>query len=74
LETETNNFEITNEKSKIITLYDLKDQEDSSKYKLSHESDLTFNITGKRIEQIVRMTDFLNPEAVMRVYDVLEKI
>lgn len=74
LETETDNSEITNEKSKIITLYDLKDQEDSSKYKLSHESDLTFNITGKRIEQIVRMTDFLNPEAVMRVYDVLEKI
>lgn len=33
-----------------------------------------FEVTGRRIEQIVVMTDFSNPEAVARVYDVLEKM
>lgn len=33
-----------------------------------------FQITGKRLEQIVIMTDFNNPEAVARVYDVCEKM
>ena len=33
-----------------------------------------FEVTWNRIEQIVRMTDFSNPEAVSRVIDVLEKI
>jgi len=32
-----------------------------------------FKVTGKRIEQIVNMTDFENQSAVSRVYDVLEK-
>ncbi len=32
-----------------------------------------FEIKGKRIEQIVVMTDFANAEAVARVYDVLER-
>lgn len=34
----------------------------------------TFSVTGGRIEQIVVMTDFSNPEAVARVYDVFEKM
>lgn len=33
----------------------------------------TFAVTGPRITQIVVMTDFKNPEAVARVYDVLER-
>lgn len=33
-----------------------------------------FSVTGRRIEQIVIMTDFLNPEGVARVYDVFEKM
>jgi hypothetical protein len=61
-------------KQEIIKLYDLKDQKDLNGYKLSYTWDLTFAITWDRIEQIVRMTDFTNEEAVMRVYDVLDKI
>lgn len=33
-----------------------------------------FEVKGKRIEQIVVMTDFQNPEAVSRVYDVMQKM
>lgn len=33
-----------------------------------------FRVTGKRLEQIVVMSDFANPEAVARVYDVCEKM
>lgn len=33
-----------------------------------------FEVTGKRLEQIAVMTDFSNPEAVARVYDVCEKM
>lgn len=33
-----------------------------------------FEVFGKRLEQIVVMTDFSNPEAVARVYDVCEKM
>ncbi len=33
-----------------------------------------FSVAGKRIEQIAVMTDFSNPEAVARVYDVCEKM
>lgn len=33
-----------------------------------------FKVTGKRIEQIVEMTDFNNQTAVSRVYDVLQKM
>lgn len=33
-----------------------------------------FRVTGRRIEQIVVMTDFSNAEAVARVYDVFEKM
>lgn len=34
----------------------------------------TFGVTGRRIEQIVVTTNFANPEAVGRIYDVLEKM
>nr|MDD3720661.1 GTPase ObgE [Candidatus Gracilibacteria bacterium] len=57
-----------------IKLYDLKDQSDPNDYKMKYVGDLTFEIKGERIEQIVRMTDFSNYEGMMRVYDVLDKI
>lgn len=35
---------------------------------------MEFRATWKRLEQIVRMTDFDNKEAIMRVYDVMDKL
>ena len=56
-------------------VYDLYWREDDSKQvKIEYIWDLQFRASGKRLEQIVRMTDFENWEAVMRVYNVLEKL
>ena len=33
-----------------------------------------FQVIGRRIEQIVTMSDFDNPEAVARIYDVIQKM
>ena len=58
---------------KIISLFDDSDKNARNtvlKYLWNYEFEATWN----RIEQIVRMTDFSNPEAVSRVIDVLEKI
>gem|GEM_PF-539901 len=41
---------------------------------ISYLGDYLFEARGTRLEQIVRMTDFSNMQAVMRVYDVLEKM
>lgn len=57
-----------------IKIFDLRNQRDPNDFRLKYIWDLTFTISWERIEQIVRMTDFLNEEAVMRVYDVLDKI
>lgn len=57
------------------TLYDLKDKNDDPRnIQVEYVWDLQFKAMGKRLEQIVRMTDFENHEAVMRVYDVLDKM
>jgi len=56
-------------------IYDLKSESDDPKrVSVDYQWDLIFKAQWKRIEQIVRMTDFENKEAVMRVYDVLEKM
>jgi len=55
-------------------VYDLKDKKDANDYKLIYKGDSVFEIKGERLEQIVRMTNMNNFEAVMRVYDVLEKL
>ncbi|MCT4617238.1 MAG: GTPase ObgE [Candidatus Gracilibacteria bacterium] len=65
--------ELEQEKIKIFDLRE-EDEENPRKYNIEYLGRLSFKITGKRIEQIVRMTDFDNFEAVMRVYDVLDKI
>jgi Obg family GTPase CgtA-like protein len=59
-----------------VKLYDLKNREDDDprNYTIVDQGDLRFVVSGKRLEQIVRMTDFDNKEAIMRVYDILEKI
>lgn len=65
--------ELEQEKIKIFDLRE-EDEENPRKYNIEYLWRLSFKITWKRIEQIVRMTDFDNFEAVMRVYDVLDKI
>ncbi|NVP17192.1 GTPase ObgE [Candidatus Gracilibacteria bacterium] len=59
-----------------IKMYDLKDDSGDvpRKYNLEYLEGYTFKATGPRLEQIVRMTDFSNLEAIARVYDVMEKI
>jgi Obg family GTPase CgtA-like protein len=57
-----------------MKVYDLKESSDPKKFTLRYIGDFTFECYGERIEQIVRMTDFENKEAVLRVYDVLDKM
>lgn len=57
-----------------IKYYDLKEVKDPKKVDITYLGDLVFEAKGERLEQIVRMSDFTNLEAVMRVYDVLEKM
>lgn len=70
---------IDNEQIKFINqedlkIIDLKHVEDPKNVELEYMGDYVFKASGKRLEQIVRMTDFSNDEAVMRVYDVLDKL
>lgn len=67
-------IEDSEEGMKEIKIYDLKDQVNHKAVKVSYLGDYKFEATGVRLEQIVRMTDFENSEAVLRVYDVLEKL
>lgn len=63
------------EESSTHKLFDLRDQEeDPQNVQVRYLGNYVFEATGKRLEQIVRMTDFENMEAVMRVYDVLDKM
>ena len=57
-----------------LTIFDLKKNHDPRKIKVKYLWDMKFEATGERLEQIVRMTDFENKEAVIRVYDVLDKM
>lgn len=67
-------IEASEEVQKIERVYDLREYEDPKNYFVDYEWDYKFRVSGKRIEQIVRMTDFANKEWVMRVIDVLDKI
>ena len=55
-------------------LYDLKDSTDAKKVTVTYLWDMRFEAKWERLEQIIRMTDFDNSEAVIRVYDVLQKM
>lgn len=59
---------------KEIKMYDLKEYEDPKSFEIEYLWDLKFRIIWKRLEQIVRMTNFENFEWIMRVYDVLDRI
>lgn len=58
---------------KEIKIIDLKEQ-DTNKLEVEYLWDYKFKIANSRLEQIVRMTDFNNLDAVWRVYDVLDKM
>lgn len=60
--------------TKEYKLYDLKEQGNDKDYRIRYIWNLTFELTWKRLEQIVRMTNFENQESVERVYDVLDKV
>ena len=57
-----------------FTVYNLKDSSNARDVDVSYIWDLLFEAKWDRLEQIVRMTNFDNFEAVMRVYDVLDKL
>lgn len=57
-----------------LKIIDIQFNEDPKHVELEYLWDYIFKATGKRLEQIVRMTEFSNDEAVMRVYDVLDKL
>jgi len=55
-------------------IYDLKNQKSANDFKLKYKGNAEFEVTGERIEQIVRMTNMSNHESIMRVYDIMEKL
>jgi len=57
-----------------IKIYDLKSNINPKHVTVSHLGDMKFQASWARLEQIVRMTDFDNKEAIMRVYDVMDKL
>jgi len=67
-------IEIDEDGEEKIKMYDLKENKDPRKVSVTYEGDLLFKASWERLEQIVRMTDFDNMEAVMRVYNVLDKM
>jgi len=62
------------EKVTELKVYDLKNKIDPKQVNITYLGDATFEAKGVRIEEIVRMSDFTNIEAVMRVYNVMEKM
>lgn len=69
-----NNSEIKLVNKTDIKLIDLKEEDDPKNVVLTYLWDYQFKATWTRLEQIVRMTDFSNFQAVDRVIDVLEKL
>jgi len=62
------------EMSNSMKVYDLKDEKDVNSYKVKDLWDMNFEVKWERIEQIARMTNMANFEAVMRVYDIMQKM
>jgi hypothetical protein len=59
---------------KEIKIYDLKWNVNPKAVIVEYLWDYKFKASGERLEQIVRMTDFDNREALLRIYDVLDKM
>ncbi len=66
--------ELNREEIKEIKIYDLKENINPKAVEVKYIWDFKFEAKGVRLEQIVRMTDFENGEALLRVYDVLDKL
>ena len=64
----------THEDPRLITVEHVGTETAIDKYTEEQYSANIFEVTGKRLQQIVVMTDFNNHEAVARVYDVLKKM
>lgn len=56
-----------------LKVYDLKNEKDINSYKVIDLWNMNFDVKWERIEQIARMTNMGNFEAVMRVYDIMQK-
>ncbi len=56
-----------------VRIYDLKARRDERAIKINRIDENTFEVSGDRIEEIARMTNMQNKEAVARMYDVLER-
>ena len=65
--------ELNKNQIKDIKIYDLKQNIDKKAVDIKYLWDFKFEVKWIRLEQIVRMTDFDNKEAILRVYDVLER-
>lgn len=66
--------ELNRDEIKEIKVYDLKDNINPKTVEVKYLWDFKFEAKWIRLEQIVRMTDFDNGEALLRVYDVLDKL
>lgn len=69
--------EVSDEDQKEVKIFNLKSTArpwDTKRVHTEYLWDMKFRATGERLEQIVRMTDFENKEAIMRVYNVLDKL
>ena len=71
-----NQDELAKDKNEVedIVIFDLKQNIDPKRVNVEYLGDLKFRASWERLEQIVRMTDFENTEAVMRVYDVMDRM
>jgi len=63
----------TEDNIKNLTIFDLKNNHDSKAVEVDYLWDFVFEAKWARLEQIIRMTDFTNPEALLRAYDVMDK-
>lgn len=54
-------------------IIDLREEVDPNAYTIEEIEDYTYRLYGKRIQQIVRMSEPSNSEATSRIYDVLQK-
>lgn len=65
--------EVPEVKTDERTIIDLRNEKDPNDFVITDEGDHQYRVSGTRIEQIVRMTPMKYPEAVDRVWDVMDK-
>ncbi len=70
----TDNEEVNFINKEDLKIINLKEVSDPKQINLEYLWNYSFRASWKRLEQIVRMTNFSNDEAIMRVYDVLDKL